>query len=69
MSPFAQLQCFFFLTRDVTRKPWFGTCGLGSVCSRLKPTIQISTVSGQCVSGRGHVCSVGQCAVDSISEV
>lgn len=59
---------FFFLTRVVTRKPWFGTWGLDSVCSHLKPTIQISTVSGQCVSGRGHVCSVEQCA-DSISEV
>lgn len=59
---------FFFLTRDVTRKPWCGTCGLVSVSSHLKPMIQISTVSGQYVSGRGHVCSVEQCA-DSISEV
>lgn len=51
---------FFCLIRDVTRKPWFGICGLVSASSRLKPTIQISTVSGQCVSGRGHICDVEQ---------
>lgn len=30
---------------DVTRKPWFGICGLVSASSHLKPMIQISTVS------------------------
>ena len=59
---------FFCLIRDVTRKPWFGICGLVSASSHLKRTIQISTVSGQYVSGRGHICDVEQCA-GSISEV
>ncbi|KAM6059943.1 guanine nucleotide-binding protein subunit beta-5 isoform 3-T4 [Theristicus caerulescens] len=31
--------------RDVTRKPWFGICGLVSASSHSKPMIQISTVS------------------------
>lgn len=51
----------FCLVRDVTRKPWFGICGLVSVSSHLKPMIQISTASGQYVCGRRHICDVEPC--------
>lgn len=52
---------FFCLDRDVTRKPWCGTCGLVSASSHSKPTIQTSTASGQCVCGRGHTWDAEPC--------